>query len=258
MECINWMTPIGLLTGKKPDVSLLRVFGCGAYVLIPPERRVNKLTPKSQYVTCLGFVDGIKGFLFMNSENRLVTGATALFDEKDFPCCKPGTQFRGDVLLWDENIEPNTPSEDDDQDDEDFTIPHDSGSQPPPEEPSDSDDFYEETPSNRRGLNTPKAGENLLLQTPRPPRTHVNLPDLGSPPLSPTPTGNRQGGVPRHEVWIPQGNQNPAAEQQHLGSTPSQQDVPRRSDRQRRPVNRPDNIYGNCNPTETDQFTERD
>jgi len=169
MERINWMMPIGLLTGKKPDVSLLRVFGCGAYVLIPPERRINKLAPKSQYMTYLGFVDGIKGFLFMNSENRLVTGATALFDEKDFPCCKPGTQFRGDVPLWDENIEPNIPLEDDDQDDKDFTIPHNSRSQPPPEEPSDSDDFYEETPSNHRGLSTPKAGENPLPQTPRPP-----------------------------------------------------------------------------------------
>jgi hypothetical protein len=34
--------------GRKPDVSMLRTFGCKAFVHVPVEKRANKLSPKSR------------------------------------------------------------------------------------------------------------------------------------------------------------------------------------------------------------------
>jgi hypothetical protein len=46
MSRINWKTPYQLLNNEIPDISHLRVFGCGTYVHIPESRRKNKLSPK--------------------------------------------------------------------------------------------------------------------------------------------------------------------------------------------------------------------
>ena len=40
---LEWRTPYELLNGEVPDISHLRVFGCGAYVHIPKDVRVNSL-----------------------------------------------------------------------------------------------------------------------------------------------------------------------------------------------------------------------
>src|SRR5580693_8563954 len=85
---LKWRTPFEALTGKKPDVSRMRVFGCGAYVFIPPTRRHNKLSPKSELMTYLGEVEGMKGYRFMRNGNILFYSAQALFDEELFPRCK--------------------------------------------------------------------------------------------------------------------------------------------------------------------------
>src|SRR6266404_1305046 len=47
MNRLKWHTPYELLNNEIPDISHLRVFGCGAYVHIPEARRLNKLSPKS-------------------------------------------------------------------------------------------------------------------------------------------------------------------------------------------------------------------
>jgi len=41
---LKWKTPREIFTGEKPKISHLYVFGCGAYVYLPNEVRVNKLT----------------------------------------------------------------------------------------------------------------------------------------------------------------------------------------------------------------------
>ena len=57
---LDWRTPYKVIYGKEPDVSHLRVFGSGAYVLIPEERRVNKLSPRSELMTFSGIDEGMK------------------------------------------------------------------------------------------------------------------------------------------------------------------------------------------------------
>ena len=50
---IHGMTPEEKFTGKKPDLSHLKVFGCLAYVHIPDELR-SKLDPKAKKCVFLG------------------------------------------------------------------------------------------------------------------------------------------------------------------------------------------------------------
>ena len=84
----NWKTPVELLDHTKPDVTHLRVFGCGTYVFLPEEVRHNKLNPKSELMTFIGYPQGVKGYLFMRSPNNvLFTAVQALFNETLFPKC---------------------------------------------------------------------------------------------------------------------------------------------------------------------------
>jgi len=41
---LKWQTPFEALRKKKPDVSHLRIFGCGAYVFLLEDVRTNKLS----------------------------------------------------------------------------------------------------------------------------------------------------------------------------------------------------------------------
>ena len=54
MSHLDWQTPYYVLNNEIPDISHLRVFGCGAYVHIPEARQVNKLSPKSELMIYLG------------------------------------------------------------------------------------------------------------------------------------------------------------------------------------------------------------
>jgi hypothetical protein len=61
----NWKMPFENLEHTKPDVTHLRVFRCGAYVFLPEEVRHNKLNPKSELMTFIGYPQGVKGYFFM-------------------------------------------------------------------------------------------------------------------------------------------------------------------------------------------------
>ena len=92
VQCLKWRTPYEAMTRKKPDISALRVFGCGAYVFIPLTRRPNKLSPKSELMVYLGITEGMKGYRFMHNGNVIFHAAQALFDEELFPKCKTQTK----------------------------------------------------------------------------------------------------------------------------------------------------------------------
>ena len=61
IRCLSYKTPYEALRKSKPSVAHFGVFGCGAYVFLPEEVRVNKLAPKLELMTFIGYSDGIKG-----------------------------------------------------------------------------------------------------------------------------------------------------------------------------------------------------
>ena len=88
MCCHNWQTPFEVLKRDKPNVSHLRVMDCGAYVFILEEVQVDKLAPRAELKTFLGYTNRTKGFCFMQGPNNVIFQATtALFDEHMFPHC---------------------------------------------------------------------------------------------------------------------------------------------------------------------------
>jgi transposase InsO family protein len=84
---LDWRTPYELINNEVPDISHLRVFGCGAYVHLPPDTRKDKLSPKSELMVYLGRPSGMKADMFMRKSNRLFYSDKALFDELLFPRC---------------------------------------------------------------------------------------------------------------------------------------------------------------------------
>ena len=88
VQRLAWHTPFEVLNQRKPDILHLQVFGCGAYAFIPEEVRQNKLAPRAEVMTFLGYTSGVKGFKFMRKPNNIIFQAvTALFDEFMFPNC---------------------------------------------------------------------------------------------------------------------------------------------------------------------------
>ena len=86
MRRLAWRTPYQYMTDEVPSLNYLRVFGSAAYVFIPAEVRVNKMSPKSELMTFIGLAPGGHGWLFMRSPNNVVfTVAQATFDEYFFP-----------------------------------------------------------------------------------------------------------------------------------------------------------------------------
>ena len=75
------MTPEEKFTGKKPDLSHLKVFGCLAYVHIPDELR-SKLDPKAEKCTFIGYSLEPKGYRCYNPLTREVrVSRDVVFDE---------------------------------------------------------------------------------------------------------------------------------------------------------------------------------
>ncbi|CAI7857263.1 unnamed protein product, partial [Closterium sp. NIES-53] len=75
-------TPYQLLTGKKPDLSLARVWGCMAQFLVPEQQRGGKLKPKARWGLHLGVSEEIKGWELLDiADNRVVTTLDVVYYE---------------------------------------------------------------------------------------------------------------------------------------------------------------------------------
>ncbi|KAK9024732.1 hypothetical protein V6N11_004889 [Hibiscus sabdariffa] len=69
-------------TGRRPNMSFMRVWGCQAYV---KHQMSTKLEPKSQKCTFVGYPKETKGYYFYNSkENKVFVARTRVFLEKEF------------------------------------------------------------------------------------------------------------------------------------------------------------------------------
>jgi hypothetical protein len=80
-KAVDSKTPQEAWTGKKPNVSHLRVFGCKTYVHIPDEKR-SKLKSKSVPCVFLGYCEGTKTYCLMCVETkRIIKSQNVLFLE---------------------------------------------------------------------------------------------------------------------------------------------------------------------------------
>jgi len=99
---VHGMTPKKKFTGKKPDVSDLRVFGCIAYVHVPNEKR-SKLDPKAEKCIYIGYYLEQKGYRCFNpSIRKLQVSRDVVFDEmvnwySPLNVAKDGEARNGDV-----------------------------------------------------------------------------------------------------------------------------------------------------------------
>ncbi|XP_048481491.1 uncharacterized protein LOC105390889 [Plutella xylostella] len=87
-KSLDYKTPEEIWTGKRPDVSSMKVFGCKAMMHVPKERRL-KWDSKSKEVIFLGYCTESKGYrLYDMKQKKVVKGRDVVFIEdsvkKDF------------------------------------------------------------------------------------------------------------------------------------------------------------------------------
>jgi transposase InsO family protein len=86
---LKWHTPLEVwYSGKVPDVSHLRVFGCKGYMHVPTDKR-RKLDAKAIEVMLVGFEPGAKGYQLWDKQTHSVRlSRDVTFDESSFPSQK--------------------------------------------------------------------------------------------------------------------------------------------------------------------------
>ncbi|KAK8606395.1 hypothetical protein V6N13_030678 [Hibiscus sabdariffa] len=73
-------TPHEMWTGRRPNMSFMKIWGCKAYV---KHQMSTKLEPKSGKCTFVGYPKETKGYYFYN-ENKVFVARTGVFLEKEF------------------------------------------------------------------------------------------------------------------------------------------------------------------------------
>ena len=80
-KSVQGKTPYEALTGEKPRVDHLKVFGCAAYAHVPSQER-QKLDEKSRRCIFLGYGKEIKGYRLYDMEKlRVIYSRDVRFDE---------------------------------------------------------------------------------------------------------------------------------------------------------------------------------
>ncbi|CAI7870052.1 unnamed protein product [Closterium sp. NIES-54] len=75
-------TPYQLLTGKKPDLTLARVWGYMVQFMVPEQQRGGKLAPKARWGLHLGVSPKSKGWELLDlTDNKVVTSVEVIFYE---------------------------------------------------------------------------------------------------------------------------------------------------------------------------------
>ncbi|KAK8544330.1 hypothetical protein V6N13_100559 [Hibiscus sabdariffa] len=72
-------TPHEMWTGRRPNMSFMKIWGCKAYV---KHQMSTKLEPKSEKCTFVGYPKETKGYYFYN-ENKVFVARTGVFLEKE-------------------------------------------------------------------------------------------------------------------------------------------------------------------------------
>ncbi len=119
-RALKGKTPYEAWTGKKPDVSHFREFGCDVWVLDESKNR-SKLAPKSKKMVFMGFMDGSKAVRYWDKTSRNVkVSRNVSFNDNEEPrelevVEVPGLQAEGEVKG---NLAPKTTNEQPKKDEE--------------------------------------------------------------------------------------------------------------------------------------------
>src|SRR5215216_508415 len=236
---LNWKTPYEMFRKEKPDVSSIRVMGCGAYVHIPKETRQNKLAPKSEFMCYIGQDTEMNSFRFMRLKNNTIFhSSNATFDETVFPMC-PTNKRSGFTPLGSEAPEvPDFVEGPDSPDDLSTPLEPANGDDPLPDLPTDTNPRAPHIQVEPPTDTSSGFDQDLEYGTPPARRSPARSP---SPPGLPPSRTHPRGRSPsmEYERRMPQ--------RADFAPRPTDQteirDLPRRSGRTRFPVNRPENIY---------------
>ena len=81
------MTPEESFTGKKPEVSHFRIFGCLAYSHVPFEKR-TKLDPIAKKCIFVGYDETLNDFhIYIPTQRKVVVRREVRFEEWAFRNC---------------------------------------------------------------------------------------------------------------------------------------------------------------------------
>ena len=79
---LGFKTPKEMYTGKKPEVSHLKIFGCPVYVHIPKEKRI-KLDPFGNKEIFVGYFEDSKSFrIYISGFHHIEISRDVTFDEE--------------------------------------------------------------------------------------------------------------------------------------------------------------------------------
>jgi hypothetical protein len=80
-SALGFKTPEEMFTGKKPEVSHLKIFGCPVFIHIPKEKR-NKLEPSGKKRIFVGYCEVSKAFrIYIPSHHHIEISRDVTFDE---------------------------------------------------------------------------------------------------------------------------------------------------------------------------------
>jgi hypothetical protein len=228
----KWLTPFEIIEGAKPDITHLRTLGCEAYVFRPEDTRKNKLAPRSETCTYVGW--GTSGHRFITKTGKFIQSAHAYFDELKFPRAKnkPMTQ----------KSQPTT------KDAPNRAI----GGAP---SPSSNGIEIEWSHDDDSSISLPiSTGIDLPVTQLRADSAGLFAPMSASRSNSP---GFTPVTVPYAILWNPaQLDLSDPDEEQDVVDSPIAMRL-RRSNRDRNAPVRPDNVYGHMRPTEIDALDRR-
>ena len=81
-SALGFKTPEEIFTGKKPEVSHLKIFGCPVYIHIPKEKR-TKLDPSGKKGIFVGYCEVSKAFrIYIPRFHHMEISRDVTFDEE--------------------------------------------------------------------------------------------------------------------------------------------------------------------------------
>jgi transposase InsO family protein len=117
---LGQMTPFERWTGRKPDVSHVRVFGSPAMVHIPKNKR-QKWDKKATKYIFVGFPENVKGYRLYNPKTRQVTTSRDVIIMEKNQINSDKSQIE---VKENDKVPEVQPVEDEDSTEEDNSVPH--------------------------------------------------------------------------------------------------------------------------------------